>query len=118
MTETETATHRNNGVQRSTAQTRRSIEREYVAVLSDVVPLDVWRDVVQKAVDDAKAGDARARDWLTRQLLGTGTPSVTLSTLASLETAGIDPADDVARDAIDVRQNRELGDLLRRAGAL
>ena len=43
---------------------RRTVERDYLAVLSEAVSLDDWRAVVARAVDDAKAGDARARDWL------------------------------------------------------
>ena len=34
------------------------------------MPIDSWRQVVGRAVQDAQAGDAKARDWLTRYLIG------------------------------------------------
>src|SRR5437762_975939 len=48
---------------------RRAVEREYLAALSDVVSLDTWREIVGRAVDDAKRGNAKARDWLAKHLL-------------------------------------------------
>lgn len=54
---------------------RRAVEREYLAVLSDVVPLDAWRKVVERALQDAQAGDDKARVWLAKYLLdGIGNP--------------------------------------------
>lgn len=53
---------------------RRAVEREYLAALLDVIPLDVWKEIVSKAVDSAKLGDAKARDWIARFVLGTETP--------------------------------------------
>jgi len=49
---------------------RRTIEREYLAALLDSVSLDSWRAIIAKAVDDAKQGDAKAREWLARYLVG------------------------------------------------
>lgn len=49
---------------------RRTIEREYMATLGEAVTLDDWRDVVARAVADAKAGDQGARNWLAKYLLG------------------------------------------------
>lgn len=49
--------------------TRRPIEREYLATLNAVVSLDTWKTICQKAVDEALAGDAKARDWLSRWLM-------------------------------------------------
>jgi hypothetical protein len=48
---------------------RRAVEQEYLAVLSEAVPLDTWRAICERAAKDAKAGDHRARDWLSRYLL-------------------------------------------------
>jgi hypothetical protein len=48
---------------------RRAVEGEYLATLSGAVPADRWRAIVERAVADAIAGDARARDWLSRYLL-------------------------------------------------
>ncbi|MCE9555663.1 MAG: hypothetical protein K8T91_20125 [Planctomycetes bacterium] len=48
---------------------RREREREYLAVLSEAVPLDKWRAIVERAVVDATAGDARSRDWISKYLV-------------------------------------------------
>ncbi len=48
---------------------RRAVETEYLATLGDAVSLDDWRQVVRRAVDDAKNGDAKARAWLTKHLI-------------------------------------------------
>ena len=55
----------------------RAIERDYLAVLSERLSLDDWREVVSRAVKDARAGDARARDWLSRYALGSEPMSLT-----------------------------------------
>jgi hypothetical protein len=49
---------------------RRAKERDYLQALTDVVGLEDWRAIVQKAVDTAKAGDHRAREWLAKYLVG------------------------------------------------
>src|SRR5437016_5305664 len=49
---------------------RRGVERQYLAAFAEAVSLDDWREVVGKAVTDAKAGNAKARDWLSKYLLG------------------------------------------------
>jgi len=54
---------------------RRQVEREYLDALTAAVPMDRWRLVVDRAVEDAIAGDPRARDWLGRYLIGNPTPT-------------------------------------------
>jgi hypothetical protein len=49
---------------------RRAVETEYLAVIGDVVPLERWRRIVERAAADAEAGDAKARQWLAGSLLG------------------------------------------------
>ncbi len=49
---------------------RRAVEHNYLTVISDAVSLDDWRTVVVRAVADARKGDARARDWLAKHLVG------------------------------------------------
>lgn len=49
---------------------RRPIEREYLATLNAAVPLETWQAICKRAADDALAGDAKARDWLAKWLLG------------------------------------------------
>jgi hypothetical protein len=49
---------------------RRETERRYLKSLIGTVPLRRWRAVVLKALEQAEAGDAKARDWLSRHLVG------------------------------------------------
>ena len=55
----------------------RAVERDYLAVLSERLSLDDWREVVSRAVQDARSGDAKARDWLSRYALGSEPMSLT-----------------------------------------
>jgi hypothetical protein len=47
-----------------------------MATLGDAVTLDDWREVVARAVSDAKAGDQGARNWLAKYLIGTDPPTL------------------------------------------
>jgi hypothetical protein len=76
---------------------RRAVEREYLATISDACPPDVWRKIVDTAVACAKGGDAKARDWLTRYLLGDKPP--TLLELAAAEHNGDGPEAMIERKA-------------------
>jgi hypothetical protein len=49
---------------------RRVTEIDYLAALAEEVPLEMWRAICRRAAADAKAGDAKARDWVARYLLG------------------------------------------------
>lgn len=49
---------------------RRAVEQEYLAVLSDELPVSRWRKIAQKAIEDAENGDWRAREWLAKYVLG------------------------------------------------
>ena len=49
---------------------RRSVEKEYLAALSDELSLPRWGKIVRKAIEDAEAGDWRAREWLAKYALG------------------------------------------------
>jgi hypothetical protein len=73
---------------------RRPIEREYLATLNAAVPLDTWQAICKRAADDALAGDARARDWLAKWLLGL--ESRLLTVLAAEESVS---APEAAADA-------------------
>ena len=48
---------------------RREKERQLFSSIKAAVTAEDWLNVTQRAVEDAKAGDARARDWLSRLLL-------------------------------------------------
>lgn len=62
----------------------RATEREYLEVTVAAVPVDVWREIIGRAVADALDGDPRAREWLAK-LLGLDSPQrIELSTLHSV----------------------------------
>jgi hypothetical protein len=46
------------------------VERKYLECLIDSVPLRDWREIVRRAVTDAKAGEHQARSWLSKHLIG------------------------------------------------
>ena len=50
--------------------THRRTEGDYLGVLLDTVTLNDWRGVVNRAMQDAKAGDPQARNWLAQYLVG------------------------------------------------
>jgi hypothetical protein len=50
---------------------RREVERGYLATMAQVCDISVWRQIVLKAVEQAKRGDHRAREWLSRYLVAT-----------------------------------------------
>jgi hypothetical protein len=62
---------------------RRVAERDYLAALTEECPPETWRAICRRAVADAKVGDAKARDWLARYLLGSPTELPTLSAATS-----------------------------------
>jgi hypothetical protein len=49
---------------------KRDVEHRYLEAISEVASLESWRKIVARAVEDAKQGDARAREWLSRYLIG------------------------------------------------
>jgi hypothetical protein len=56
---------------------RRAVESDYLKALSDALSLDDWRAIVTGSIEAAKAGDAKAREWLSRYALGTQPESLT-----------------------------------------
>ncbi len=75
---------------------RRAVESEYLAALGNAVTLDTWGEIVKKAVEDAKAGDAKAREWVSRYVLGT--EPIGLMALARRELQDITPEVEMAAD--------------------
>jgi hypothetical protein len=66
---------------------RRATETAYFRTLADTVTLEDWRAIVARAIDDAKAGDGKAREWLSRYTLGA--EPTTLQALAAMEELGL-----------------------------
>ena len=93
---------------------RRLVEREYLACLSDRVSLADWGAIVDRAVKDAKAGNARAREWLTRYLLGEPTTqSLTLTELVTREALGVEVENEIAAEADQVEHPGDAESLTR-----
>jgi hypothetical protein len=82
---------------------RRETERDYLRVMTEAVPLETWKAIVESAVRDAGQGDRAAREWLASYLMGRpeGTAS-TLHELAVEEAAGSDPVERGAAIAREV----------------
>jgi hypothetical protein len=49
---------------------RKLVERAYLEFAANACTPEDWVAIVDRAVEDAKAGDARARSWLTKILVG------------------------------------------------
>jgi hypothetical protein len=70
----------------------RATERDYLVALSESCSTDDWQEIVARAVDDAKGGDAKARAWLAGYLVGEpGSRGELLHTIAVEVAAGSDP---------------------------
>jgi hypothetical protein len=76
---------------------RRLVEADYLHALTDACPIDTWREIVVRAVEDAKAGDAKARSWLAGHLLGAARPGDLLE-VAAADEAQVDRVAERARD--------------------
>lgn len=42
---------------------------EYLAAVADELTLEDWREIIKSAIGDAKNGDHRAREWVTKMFL-------------------------------------------------
>ena len=49
---------------------KRNTEVLYLRILMDECDSDTWRSIAKSAVEDAKNGDYRAREWLSKHLMG------------------------------------------------
>jgi hypothetical protein len=67
---------------------RRAVERDYLRALNAAVSLHDWREIVEAAVARAKEGDAKAREWLARYLLGATPPSLIDLTVDDVVSGG------------------------------
>jgi hypothetical protein len=86
---------------------RRAIEADYLAALSEAVSMDSWRAVVARAVEQAQAGDFKAREWIADRLLGKPTGDGLLK-LAAAELVGYDPVQDEASDLAECKSFYDL----------
>lgn len=82
---------------------RRAIESDYLKALSDALSLDAWLAIVNGAIEAAKAGDAKAREWLSRYALGAQPAS--LWQLATDEALGLSSEQLIEAEADIVRSH-------------
>lgn len=97
-------THGNGG---GPGRPRRATESQYMASLGDAVPLEDWQAIVRRALDDAKNGDWKAREWLAKYLVGAEPPSL-LSIAANEERqANEDYVGEVDREVVRQRSKQQ-----------
>ena len=88
----------------------RATERDYLVALSESCSTDDWQEIVSRAVDDAKGGDAKARSWLAGYLIGEpGSRGELLHTIAVEVAAGSNPLE---LDAAKRRSDEALESLM------
>lgn len=78
----------------------RKTEWSYLRSTTSACSLEDWQQIVARAVADAKNGNAKAREFLARYLLGDGP---VLSELAALDEVGLDPVDE-KRQSVEMRK--------------
>ncbi len=89
---------------------RRQTETAYLQSMLKVVTLDTWEAIITAAVEAAKAGDHKAREWLARYLVGEPQATAPTPTAAVVEEllgidAPLDKASSVlAKPVIDKRR--------------
>jgi hypothetical protein len=72
----------------------RAIERDYLAAFADRVSLAEWGAIIDKAIELAKDGDAKARQWVAGVVLGRD--PLQLADLARRESLGLTPSAEIA----------------------
>ena len=74
------------------AKSAREVADKYFDYLAANVPLDRWLKVINKALDLAEKGDAKARLWLSNNLMGTPVQRV----IAAVAVGGAIPEEKLA----------------------
>lgn len=71
----------------------RQTEAGCMQAMMQACPLDTWRTICERAVVEAKRGDAKARDWLAKYLVGDpGHQAPAPMAVVVQQLTGIDPA--------------------------
>jgi hypothetical protein len=86
---------------------RRATEGDYLAALSEAVPMERWGEIVATAIDQAVAGDAKAREWLGSYLAGKPTGNALRRLAAAEVEAAPDEEPATACDVLDVALDME-----------
>ena len=71
---------------------KRPTEIAYMSVVMSKCSIDDWQEICGRAVEDAKNGDAKAREWLGKHLMGAvKAEAPTPMTVQQLALTEIDP---------------------------
>ena len=54
----------------------RATETAYLEALTEIVTPERWRAICERAASDAEAGDAKAREWIAKYVIGAGDVTV------------------------------------------
>jgi hypothetical protein len=85
---------------------RRDVEYDYLVALSQGVKLADWKKIVKRASDDAKQGDWRAREWLSRYLLGLSPPR--LFDAVAADAAGLSTDQRIGRRGQELNNHESM----------
>lgn len=66
---------------------RRAVEADYLKALAEACPPETFLEICQRAVDQARDGEPRARAWLADYLVGTRQPGALIE-IAAREVVG------------------------------
>lgn len=88
-----------------TGRPRRAVESQYLAAISDACPLSTWKEIVKAAVSGALAGDAAARTWLSKYLIGDNGGTLLTIVARDLAINGTNPdlAERIERETAKLR---------------
>ena|SRR5688572_9932550 len=59
---------------------KRSVELDYMNALHEECPVETWKEIVKKAVEQANGGDAKARTFIANYILGKPQTNIELHT--------------------------------------
>lgn len=63
---------------------KRSVEEKYLKKIQTSITLTEWRDIVKRAIADAKKGDSKARQWLADYLVGKPKQGLEVDTIGEI----------------------------------
>lgn len=93
---------------------KRQTEASYLAAMLEAVPLETWKQICERAVTDALAGDEKARGWLAKYLMGEPSIKAPAPTQVIIQQLlNKDPVFDAAVNClVDTRMSRLLYPML------
>jgi len=84
MAERDTNGRFKDGNKASPGRSTRSTEEKYLKKLNTSTTLKDWRAITIKAIDDAKRGDSKARQWLSDYLIGKPKQGVEIESIGEI----------------------------------